>query len=329
MCIEFRPHAHAHSLTPMPTLSAMPHASSQSPTWLRYMAYCLLSIISATLYQGPWVASPDLDKLSWASVLRVSLTVALIQITRPVMHNLCSQELQQKPSDTYPFTLGMALAAFPELLTILVQRRDAGPTFPRPANAQAWAIHFGICFLVVSECEFYRIYQVKQDPGSEEWMKEPEMLKAWLKYGWKNMKLGWRSLLFANIDGKYKESRDYFGGISCMMRSKRWRLPRTSDSCTDIIVATFPVLSIPLWFAMNGCFNLAVKRMFNPDPLGESLLGCLLGLDILYTSTTWWDVVLSWLLLRPIRTLSELLFPYETAISAPHSSSKVGIERSQ
>jgi hypothetical protein len=64
-----------------------------------------------------------------------------------------------------------------------------------------------------------------------------------------------------------------------------------------------------VFFAACECLNYLIKRMANPNPLGESLVHLITGRNILFTSDDGWVALMEYLFLqRPVRLLNTILF---------------------
>ncbi|KAF2688002.1 hypothetical protein K458DRAFT_385568 [Lentithecium fluviatile CBS 122367] len=152
-------------------------------------------------------------------------------------------------------------------------------------------------FLIVSESEFYRLYQVHVTSTSK-----GEVPTTMSKF--KGTVVD--RFFFANEDTDFKWSRDCLGYWP--FSPVELGLTQTADSSMASIKATLPLLSLPLLHAICGCLNYLLKHTFNPNSDGKSVVRIAVGLDVLLTSNSMRDAILDLILLRPIRLLNKMVF---------------------
>ncbi|KAF2867003.1 hypothetical protein BDV95DRAFT_192921 [Massariosphaeria phaeospora] len=283
-----------------PTLSAPRHKTNHSPAWLRYGVYCLLSLLSTTAYLVR-AACSSLN-IWWLPLSTFLVCWIFIQtVQRRTMNYLYAHELRRPPHALFDRSVLLVLFFWPALLTSIVENRER--VFePYPVAVQTLAIHFAFSFLFISELEFYRLYhtQMREKAGGEQIRPFREILEGHLV-----------AVALAQVDPDFHESRDYLGAWLPPRTGWERRLPRTSDSFMEVILNNLHLLAILVYQATNGCLNLAVRSVLTPSLLGDEDLNFynyVSGADVLFKSTSQWQLLLGWLLLRPVRLLSKLLF---------------------
>ena len=151
------------------------------------------------------------------------------------------------------------------------------------SNAQAWSIHFALFFIVLSECEHYRIYLQRFNTSFLE------------------------TLVWANTDKGYEESRDAFS---------YWLtgLPGSWAPSLDLpplgLLVNFMRVAVVfcLFLVVLALLNYPIKRFANPDPASTDLVQLAGGREVFFSSDKWWLHVVAIYFLRPMRLLNRMLF---------------------
>ncbi|KAF2446074.1 hypothetical protein P171DRAFT_483453 [Karstenula rhodostoma CBS 690.94] len=162
----------------------------------------------------------------------------------------------------------------------------------RGTCAQARAIHFALSYVVLSECEFFRVCW--------EW-----------HHG--NRRFNLESLLAAereaSNDADFCERRDFGSFDHCIPKPPA---PRPEDdwmSIRRIVDFVAPGLLAYGFQLACGCFNYPVKRLVNPNPQGDGFPLFFKGFyQVFFTPRYWILGLLDLILQRPIRVLHGMLF---------------------
>ncbi|KAF1979130.1 hypothetical protein BU23DRAFT_563365 [Bimuria novae-zelandiae CBS 107.79] len=284
----------------------------ETPTNTRFVTYCIVSLICVAIFQIRANASVDvLPTVLWF----IPAPFALWQIFSAMDHYAYDRRCCVQGSTT-PCPQVLCIVQLALLLPLLGQVATWIQTFLAVtvddanlgADVQACAIHFALPFLVVFECEFYRMYWI--DQGRELPLPYSAIFRA---------------IREANQDGNFEESRDCIGYAFTVPESEisqremsGWFPPRWHGiDAADLIL--FHVMGMQL-------FGLISRPLLGiPEP--DSVL--LTVFQIFYTARYPSSILLCVLLQRPIRLLARMIFSYFMGLSHKFWRLWRGVDNSQ
>ncbi|KAF2254357.1 hypothetical protein BU26DRAFT_514285 [Trematosphaeria pertusa] len=265
----------------------MPSVNSGRRTLLRYFSHCVLSLLSVAAYRT----------ISAHSALRVLYILLGLPLASAVIQVICICSNKKPSAHCYSMPLLALTVALGHIAGLIQQSAHASP---RP-HAQACAIRFALSFFLVSESELYRLYYAQLGRTA----RGAEVLSATTSTAGRIL----LSLDRANADSEFCERSDVFNyevGVPAYLRGAG-----TFAVFRDWKSGVPKMLSLVLFYAVNGCFCYPVKALLNlgPGPPGADLFVVATGRDVLFTTDKTWLMFLGWfVLLRPARLLNVILF---------------------
>ncbi|KAF1962519.1 hypothetical protein CC80DRAFT_499887 [Byssothecium circinans] len=179
----------------LPSASKLvPHRMSP----LRYGVYCLLSLLHPLLYQTVRLyAIYDSDAHKTCCFLFCSLTLAFFgpAVIALLRHYTGTPTSSTIPSQPYTAVLSFTLFYLGGLAHSIQEHTKPAP-YP---FHQVIAIHFALCFFLISECEIYRLYYLY-------WIAKPDRPR--IQFSSQLFEVLLLIFLGANLEWEFEHSRD-------------------------------------------------------------------------------------------------------------------------
>ena len=273
-------------LPSLPTIIArdlvMSHQLVGPPTptqQAQFAKYCLLSFVAVSVFQcKPSGDANALVTLIWGNTPFITST-AIHALNRI---GCIKTRLSQQYTALVSLTL-LGLGQFATWIPIYLAK-ECG------TGRQVCAIHFALSYVILSECEYYRL--------------------SWETHN-RNRPFNLKSVLAASQDAEmdleFRERCDYvsygFLEIPVLRPEDGWLCRR---SFMDFIPH---LVQAGIFYFASGCLNYFVKRLANPNLHGDNFpLGVEEYYHVFFTPRRWIYSLLDLLFQRPTRVLNGMLF---------------------